>query len=95
MGAFTTLTSKGQLTIPKEVRESLNLAPGTRFYVTERNGQVVAVPKNRRLTELAGMLGSPPNNASLTVEEMTEAVMDAVAEDDRRITEEWSSGAGK
>lgn len=90
MGAFTTLTSKGQLTIPKEVRESLNLAPGTRFYVTERNGAVMAMPKNRRLSELAGMLGSPPSNISLTIEEMNDAVMDAAAADDRRITEEWS-----
>lgn len=90
MGAFTTLTSKGQLTIPKEVRESLNLAPGTRFYVTERNGQVVAVPKNRKLSELAGMLGSPPGGVHLTIDEMNEAVMDAAAEDDRRIMDEWS-----
>ena len=90
MGAFTTMTSKGQLTIPKEVRESLNLAAGTRFYVTERNGQVVAVPKNRRLSELAGMLGSPPGNVSLSVEDMHAAVMDAAVEEDRRVTAEWS-----
>jgi AbrB family looped-hinge helix DNA binding protein len=90
MGAFTTMTSKGQLTIPKEVRESLNLAPGTRFYVANRNGVVVAVPKNKRLADLAGMLGSPPNGAHLTIEGMDEAIGDFLAEDDRRIMEEWS-----
>jgi AbrB family looped-hinge helix DNA binding protein len=90
MGAFTTLTGKGQLTIPKEVRERLNLVPGTRFYVTERNGQVLAVPKNKRLSELAGMLGSPPGKDCLTVEEMNDAVKDFAVEDDRRIMEEWS-----
>jgi AbrB family looped-hinge helix DNA binding protein len=90
MGAFTTLTSKGQLTIPKEVRESLNLVAGTRFYVTERNGQVLAVPKNKHLSELAGMLGSPPSQASLAVEDMNDAVTDFAVEDDRRIMAEWA-----
>ena len=92
MGAFTTLTSKGQLTIPKEVREALNLTPGTRFYVSERNGQVVAVPKNKKLADLVGILGKPPNGVSLSAEDMSEAVMDAVAEDDARIVREWKNG---
>ena len=92
MGAFTTLTSKGQLTIPKEVRDALNLKPGTRFYVSERNGQVVAVPKNKKLADLVGILGKPPNGVSLSAEDMSEAVMDAVAEDDARIVREWKNG---
>ena len=41
MGAFATMTSKGQLTIPKEVRDELNLTAGTRFYVLVHNGDVV------------------------------------------------------
>lgn len=94
MGAFTTMTTKGQLTIPKEVRERLNLSPGTRFYVTERNGQVVAIPKNRRVADLAGLLGRPPNGASLSVEEMDDVIGDAVVEDDLRITREWKEQNG-
>lgn len=90
MGAFTTMTSKGQLTIPKEVRESLKLSPGMRLYVTVRNGQVVAVPKNRKLSDLARTMGSPPSGGSLSVEDIDEALMDAAAEDDRRISAEWS-----
>jgi AbrB family looped-hinge helix DNA binding protein len=89
MGAFTTMTSKGQLTIPKEVREALNLKAGTRFYVTVRDGQVVAVPKNKRLADLAGALGKPPSGETLSVEQMNDAIMDAAAEDDERITREW------
>ncbi len=92
MGAFTTMSSKGQLTIPKEVRDQLNLSEGTRFYVTVRNGEVVAMPKNRRLADLAGMLGKPPSGESLTIDQMNEAIMDAVAEDDERIVREWREG---
>ncbi|CAN7504953.1 AbrB/MazE/SpoVT family DNA-binding domain-containing protein [Rhizobium sp. LjRoot30] len=79
MGALTTLTSKGQLTIPKDVRDALQLTPGMRFYVTIRNGQVVAVPKNKNLAELAGALGKAPSGESLTVEEMAEAVKEIAA----------------
>lgn len=92
MGALTTLTSKGQLTIPKAVRDQLRLAPGTKFHVTVRNGEVVARPKNKKMADIAGMLGRPPNGRSLTIEEMDEAIMEAVAEDDERIQREWREG---
>lgn len=92
MGAFTTMTSKGQLTIPKDVRESLGLAPGTRFYVTVRDGEVVAMPKNRKLADIAGMLGRPPNGRSLSIEEIDEALAQAVGEDDSRVMREWKEG---
>lgn len=90
MGAFTTMTSKGQLTIPKDVRDQLGLTTGTRFFVTVRNGEVIAMPKNKKLSDLAGILGRPPNGKSLTIEEIDGAIMEAVAEDDRRIKREWS-----
>ena len=51
MGAYTTMTSKGQLTIPKDVRDQLGIEPGTRFFVTVHNGQVVAMPKNKKLAD--------------------------------------------
>ena len=90
MGAYTTMTSKGQLTIPKDVRDALSLKPGTRFYVTVLDGRVVALPKTRRLADLAGMLGKPPSGETLSIEQMDEAIMDAVAEDDERIKREWN-----
>ena len=36
MGTSATITSKGQLTIPQEVREQLNLKPGDRINVTSK-----------------------------------------------------------
>ncbi|PLK72639.1 AbrB family transcriptional regulator [Rhizobium sp. TH135] len=87
MGAFTTMTSKGQITIPSEVRDALKLEPGTRFYVAARNGQVVAIPKNKNLMDLAGIVKLPPG-LSLSLEDMEESVADAAAEDDNRILRE-------
>ncbi|MBL8580761.1 MAG: AbrB/MazE/SpoVT family DNA-binding domain-containing protein [Rhizobiaceae bacterium] len=81
MGAFATMTSKGQLTIPKEVRDALKLETGTRLYVTVSNGQIVARPKNKKLADLAGILGKPPSGEILSIEDMNEAVKEAVAEE--------------
>ena len=95
MGAFTTMTSKGQLTIPKDVRDELGIAPGTRFFVTVRNGQVVALPKNRRIADLAGILGKPPKGAGATLDDLDEAIGQAIGEDDDRIRTEWNESHGK
>lgn len=95
MGAFTTLTSKGQLTIPKDVRDELGIEAGTRLFVTVRNGQVVALPKNKRIADLAGILGRPPKGAGATLEDIDEAVGLALVEDDERIKREWNELHGK
>ncbi len=94
MGAFTTMTSKGQITIPSEVREALKLEAGTRFYVSARKGQVVAIPKNKRLMDFAGILGEPPTGEVLTIEAMNEAIAEAVIEDESRIMREWKERRG-
>ncbi|MFB9952831.1 AbrB/MazE/SpoVT family DNA-binding domain-containing protein [Rhizobium puerariae] len=83
------MTSKGQITIPSEVREALNLQPGTRFYVAARNGQVVAIPKNKKLADFAGILGKPPAGGSLAIEDMDDASAEAAAKEDARIMREW------
>jgi AbrB family looped-hinge helix DNA binding protein len=55
-----TLTSKGQTTIPKEIRERLGLKPGDRMAFTLlSDGTVVMRPKTKRLDDLAGMLARP------------------------------------
>jgi antitoxin PrlF len=90
MGIYATMTSKGQLTVPKEIRETLGLKEGTKFSVTIENGNVVARPKNRSIMELAGILGKAPNGKSLTVEEMDDALGEILGEDDDRIKREWN-----
>ena len=48
----TTLTIKGQVTIPKQIRDALGLVPGTPIdFAVNRNGEVVlhkAQPKARK-----------------------------------------------
>lgn len=80
MAALATLTSKGQFTVPKEVRDAMGLKAGVRFDVTIVDGSLVATPRRSRAIDLAGCLGKPPRGAGSTIEEMDEAVRDAVAD---------------
>ena len=90
MGAFAKMTSKGQLTVPKEVRDQLSLTPGTRLFVTVRNGELVAFPKNRKITDLAGILGKPRKGAGATIKDLDQAIGGFVGEDDERIKRDWN-----
>lgn len=77
----STLTSKGQVTIPQAIREKLGLKPGdfVSFSLGEKNEVILRPPG--RLEDLFGMLGKPPNGRHYTIEEMNELVPRAVAED--------------
>ena len=57
MTTNATLTSKGQTTIPKEIRDSLHMKAGDRMTFTLMpDATVVMRVKSKSLTELAGVL---------------------------------------
>ena len=57
MTAEATLNSKGQTTIPKEIRDSLHMKTGDRMTFTLMpDATVVMRLKSKRLTDLAGAL---------------------------------------
>jgi AbrB family looped-hinge helix DNA binding protein len=68
----STLTSKGQITIPKVVREALHLEAGDKVYFDLReDGTVLLVARNEPVESLFGLLkGKARLRRSLTVEEM-------------------------
>jgi AbrB family looped-hinge helix DNA binding protein len=68
-----TVTSKGQITIPKEVREELGLRVGDRvaFRVLD-DGRVVVEPETVDLRELKGVL--KPKRTGVTLADMEAAI---------------------
>ena len=57
MGIEATLTSKGQTTIPKLIRDSLGIKTGDKMTFTLMpDGVVLMRVKNRRVSDLAGLL---------------------------------------
>lgn len=88
MGFQVTITSKGQMTVPKDVREQLKIKPGDKCYAWVRNGEMIVIPRNKSLADLAGVLGKPPNGKKLAIEEMNDAIGEgAVAEYERSLSE--------
>lgn len=94
MGMIGSITSKGQTTVPKEVRDKLGLERGARIEWTVEDGKAIVKPRKLRAVDLAGILHRP-GMKPLSVEEMDQAIMEAVAEDDARIQREWHDGIGE
>jgi antitoxin PrlF len=68
-----TVTSKGQITIPAEVREALHVDAGDRVeFVQIEPGQYLFVAANRSVTELKGMFGKARKKVS--IEDMNRAI---------------------
>ena len=70
---IATLTSKGQITIPQNIRIFLDLHPQDQieFRITE-NRQVILTPHTIEVTELKGFLFKPKKTVSL--EQMDAAI---------------------
>lgn len=75
------LTSKAQTTIPKKVREFLNLKPGDGLYFIERDGEIMLRPRNVSADQLADILGPPPNGKSFPGDTLQQAIAEAVEEE--------------
>lgn len=74
-----TLTSKGQTTIPKEIREYLKLHPGDQIdFIVQNDGTVFLAPAVTDARELKGILHRP-GMKPVSVEEMRAAVRERAA----------------
>ncbi|MBI4276916.1 MAG: AbrB/MazE/SpoVT family DNA-binding domain-containing protein [Armatimonadetes bacterium] len=81
-----TVTSKGQITLPKQVRAHLRLKAGDRVdFLIENDGRVLLQPVTIDVSELSGILYRKGMRAA-TVDEMHEAIGRHVAEAFRRST---------
>lgn len=74
--ATATLTSKGQMTLPKEVRDRLGLHPGDKLdFVFDADGQLVIKPRTVHVGDLFGIL-KPKDGRVATLEDMEKAIIE-------------------
>ncbi|MGB7568078.1 MAG: AbrB/MazE/SpoVT family DNA-binding domain-containing protein [Chitinivibrionales bacterium] len=78
--SIATLTSKGQITLPKDIRAKLHLEAGEKiaFRIDETTGQAVLFPMNKRVDEVFGMLGNAGAKRPKSVDEMNNAVREKI-----------------
>ena len=70
---IVTLTSKGQLTLPRPLRDALGLTPGARLQASiDRPGRLVLVPSKYEPEEL--FRHRPNVNRCLSLEQMEQAI---------------------
>jgi antitoxin PrlF len=73
------LTSKGQVTVPKSIRDQLDLEPGvTLHFSVDPSGRIVVTPLTLGIEDLIGILPKP--RKALTSEEIDEVIGEAAVE---------------
>jgi AbrB family looped-hinge helix DNA binding protein len=80
--SIATVTSKGQVTIPKDVRDALGIKQGDRLeFVVQEDGSLRVRPLKVDIRDLFGILET---DRHVTVEEMNEAIARRCADEARR-----------
>lgn len=75
-----TITSKGQVTLPKAIRDRFHLEPGDRIeFILERDDVLRVEPVTAPVTQLKGMLPKPA--VPVTLQDMDEAIARTAAGD--------------
>lgn len=77
---YATITNKGQITIPKEIRDYLKLDIGSKVdFVIDEKGQVKIIPLNIPVESLSGILYRPGMKAA-TLEEMEQSIQERIVD---------------
>lgn len=80
-----TITSKGQITLPREVRDHLHVREGDRVeFEIDRAGEVRVRPVTGAVEELFGMLRRP-GTPRRSLEEIDEGMATLAREEDERV----------
>jgi AbrB family looped-hinge helix DNA binding protein len=78
----TIVNAKGQVTIPAELRNRLEIKPGTRVTWFEEKGQLILAPMtSRRIKEIRGFLKPKPGEPSAFEESFKERERERRRED--------------
>jgi AbrB family looped-hinge helix DNA binding protein len=74
----STVTTKGQTTLPKDVRAALRLGPGDRVRYMILDGGEVRIVRSQPVTALAGLLKGR-SGRRVSLDEMEDAIAEGAA----------------
>ena len=74
MNGITTMTQKGQVAIPKSIRDYFDLKPSDKVYFEVKDNSILA----RRLSSIEEMRGIVKTNKILSKKEMKKIIREAV-----------------
>jgi len=82
--SLSTLTSKGQITIPKGVRDLLQLHAGDKVeFVENDRHEIVLKPVTKRAADVSGLLSRYKKKNPVSIEEMNSAIANQVQKENR------------
>ena len=73
---YSKVTSKGQITIPTNIRNSLNIPIGSKIELIQQEGCIIVVPINSTLSKLKNSLPKP--DQALSCEEMNNIIRNSL-----------------
>jgi AbrB family looped-hinge helix DNA binding protein len=73
------LTSKGQMTIPKEVRKALNLKPSGKIVIMVDGDQAILKPLKGNILDIGGSIAIPDSEKPADFRKIREEVRKRVA----------------
>lgn len=71
--ALTTMTTKGQVTIPKAIRDTLRIKSGDRLEIVIIGDEAVIRPVSKSIADVFGMLEGK-KNTSVSLEDMDNSI---------------------
>ena len=71
---ISVLTSKGQMTIPKEIRDALDLKPSEKVIIVVEGDQAIIKPLKGNLLDLGGSVKIPEKEKPINFKKVREEV---------------------
>ena len=71
---YSTMNSKGQVTIPAAIRNKLHLQTNNKFEFIDKGNSIIILPVNKSLKDLKGFLPKP--DKALSCQDMNEIIKD-------------------
>ncbi len=68
------ISSKGQITIPIDIRTRKGIKPADRFDIVERGNDIVLRPVHFRISDLSGIVPPPPGRETEDLDVIVEEI---------------------